>query len=55
MISKQLTALFAIVAITVLGGLALAQGIDGAIFATVIAAIAGLGGYSIRNTKPPTP
>jgi ethanolamine transporter EutH len=52
---KLLPVLFAEVCITILGGVALAYGLDGAIFATTIAAIAGLGGYAIRTIKPPTP
>jgi ethanolamine transporter EutH len=52
---KILPVLFAEICITILGGVALAYGLDGAIFATTIAAIAGLGGYSIRSTKPPSP
>jgi hypothetical protein len=52
--TKLLPVLFAEVCIAMLGIIALTRGIDGAIFATTIAAIAGLGGYSIRSTKPPT-
>jgi hypothetical protein len=53
LITKQLTALFAIVCITVLGAIALSMGMDGAIFASCIGAIAGLGGYFIKQIKPP--
>jgi len=43
----------AITAITILEGLAIWQGIDGALLGLAITAIAGLGGYSIgRRTKP---
>jgi len=53
--TKQLPALFAEVCITVLGVCALWQGLNGAIFATCIAALAGLGGYYIKQSKPPEP
>ncbi len=46
---KLLPTLFSIVCITVLTGLALGYGIDGALFATSLVAISGLGGYSIRQ------
>jgi hypothetical protein len=52
---KLLPALFAIVCITTLGVIALENGIDGAIFISVIGTIAGLGGYYIRVNKPPAP
>jgi hypothetical protein len=51
MITKQLTALFAEVCITVLGAIALSNGLDGAIFATCVGALAGLGGYYIKSTN----
>jgi len=50
---KQLPILFAEVCITTLGVIALVNGIDGAIFISVIGAVAGLGGYAIRTIKPP--
>jgi hypothetical protein len=50
MLTKQLPQLFAIVAITVLAGIALGQGQDGAIFAASLATLAGLGGYNIRQS-----
>ena len=50
---KILPALFAIVCITTLGVIALMNGMDGAIFASCVGAIAGLGGYYIRTMKPP--
>jgi hypothetical protein len=53
-ISKLLPQLFSIVCITALGIAALANGLDGAIFATTIAALAGLGGYSIKKASPPS-
>jgi hypothetical protein len=53
--TKLLPILFAEVCIALLGIIALTKGIDGAIFATTIAALAGLGGYHISTTKPPTP
>jgi hypothetical protein len=53
MIMKQLTALFAEVCITVLGAMALTHGLDGAIFASCVGALAGLGGYYISSTKTP--
>jgi len=53
-LSKQLTAVIAEIAIATLGAIALLQGMDGAIFAGCIGALAGLGGYQIRqNTIPP--
>lgn len=52
MITKQLTALFAIVAITLLGAIALSNGQNGAIFTSCVAALAGLGGYYIKQAKP---
>jgi len=52
-LTKLLPALFAIVCITTLGIIALQYGLDGAIFASTIAAIAGLGGYYIKINKPP--
>lgn len=51
MILKQLTALFAEVCITVLGAIALSNGMDGAIFVACIGALAGLGGYYIKQSK----
>lgn len=51
---KLLPALFAEVCITALGIVALTNGLDGAIFASCIGAIAGLGGYYIRVNKPPS-
>lgn len=52
-LTKLLPQLFAIVCIAMLGIVALLQGIDGAIFATVVGALAGLGGYSIRTLSKP--
>lgn len=49
--TKLLPALFAEVCITTLGIVALMNGIDGAIFISVIGAIAGLGGYAIKTSK----
>lgn len=49
---KLLPALFAEVCITMLGIVALMNGLDGAIFASCIAAIAGLGGYYVKTMKP---
>lgn len=49
MLTKLLPTLFAIVAITTLAGILLSQGNDGAIFATALATIAGLGGYGQRT------
>ena len=51
MITKQLSALFAEVCITILGVIALSNGMDGAIFATCIGSLAGLGGYFIKTNK----
>lgn len=45
--------LVAILSIAVLEGIALWQGMNGAIFGVAIAAIAGLGGFTIGHvTKP---
>jgi hypothetical protein len=46
-----LPALFAEVCITTLGIIALMNGVDGAIFLSVIGTIAGLGGYTIKHLK----
>jgi len=51
MIAKLLPTLFAIVAIMILGAVALSKGMDGAIFTTCIATLAGLGGYSINKAS----
>jgi len=48
-LTSQLTAIIAQLCITTLGAIALSQGMDGAIFAGCIAALAGLGGYAIRK------
>jgi len=48
---KQIGAVVAMVVIGVLGAIALFEKIDGAVFATVIATIAGLGGYSLTRAK----
>jgi hypothetical protein len=50
MIPKQLTAIVAEVCITVLGAIALSRGMDGAIFASCVGALAGLGGYYIKTS-----
>ena len=42
--------MFAEFALMILGIVALDNGIDGAIFITIIAAISGLGGYAIRKS-----
>jgi len=42
------TVIVAILCITALEVVALTQGVDGAVFGVVIAAIAGLGGYEIK-------
>jgi len=44
---KTLITIIAIISIVILEAIALLQGIDGQIFATVISIIAGLGGYTI--------
>jgi len=48
---KSRTKEVAIIAIAVLEGIALHQGIDGTLFSVVIAVIAGLAGYSVRVIK----
>ena len=45
--------IIAIIAITLLEGIALFKGINGAIFSVAIGAIAGLGGYEIRKHTSP--
>jgi len=45
------TIIVAILCITILEAIALATGIDGAIFGVAIAAIAGLGGYEIKSQR----
>ena len=47
MTDKTLITIIAIISIVILEAIALIQGIDGQIFATVISVIAGLGGYTI--------
>jgi hypothetical protein len=46
---KSLIPLAAILCVTVIEAIALAQGIDGTMLAMSIGAISGLGGYHIRN------
>ena len=48
---KLLPPLFAIVALMVLGAIALTYQIDGALLASVIASITGLGGYATSKIK----
>jgi hypothetical protein len=48
---RCLTIVFAEFAIMILGVVALYQGVDGAIFVTCVAAISGLGGYTIRKSS----
>lgn len=47
----KLTAIVAIAAITILEGLAILKGIDGILLAGAVAAIAGLGGFTIARKK----
>jgi len=47
MLEKQVATIVAEVCIMICGIAALANGLDGAIFASCITAIAGLGGYSV--------
>jgi hypothetical protein len=51
---KCITVAFAELAIMVLGIAALKCGVDGAIFVTTVAAISGLGGYSIKKITDST-
>ena len=44
---KTLITIIAIISIMILEVIALLQGIDGQIFATVISILAGLGGYTV--------
>jgi hypothetical protein len=48
---KQLPAIIAEVCITFLGVIALSNGLDGAIFVGCVGALAGLGGYHIRQSQ----
>jgi len=52
-IVKQLVPLFAIVAIATLGLVALSHGINGALFGTTVATIAGIAGYTTRVQSKP--
>ena len=49
--SKLLPPLFAIVALMVLGAVAMSYGHDGAIIASVVGSITGLGGYATSKIK----
>ncbi len=49
--TKLIITIVAILGIVYLEGLAIMAGINGTLFATVIAAIAGLGGYTIGIKK----
>lgn len=46
-------AITAIIAIVLLEGWAIYNGINGALLSIAVAAIAGLGGYAIKSTKTP--
>ena len=46
---RYLTTIAAIISITALEAVALMNHIDGTVFSLVIAAIAGLGGYHLKN------
>jgi len=48
---RMVKAIVAISCLTVLEMTALIMGVDGAVFSVVIAAIAGLGGYTIGKVK----
>lgn len=48
---KDYSAITAIIAITILEAIALFNGVNGTYFALVLAAIAGLGGYQLRNAR----
>lgn len=50
-ITSQLTAIIAELCIATLGAMALSQGLDGAIFAGCVGALAGLGGYHIKSSN----
>jgi len=47
-------AITAIIAIALLEGYAIYSGIDGAIFGIAVGSIAGLGGYIIKQKRPPS-
>jgi len=48
--SKLIITITSIICITLLEGLALYKNLDGQVFSLVIAALAGLGGYSFRQS-----
>ena len=48
--TRQLPSIVAELCITTLGAIALSQGLNGAIFAGCIGALAGLGGYHIKHS-----
>lgn len=50
---SALCVIFAEVGITVLGVFALVEGVDGAVFVSVIVALAGLGGYQVKRSSTP--
>lgn len=50
--AKKAPALVAIIALVVMGGRALDRGVDGVILAAVVTAIAGLGGFYLRDVLP---
>lgn len=47
--AKKAPALVAIIALVIIGGRALDRGVDGVILAAVVTAIAGLGGFYLRD------
>jgi hypothetical protein len=51
-ITSQLTPIVAEISITILAAIALSHDLDGAVFASCVAALAGLGGYSIKTNHP---
>ena len=50
--AKKAPALVAIVALVVVGVRALDRGVDGVVLAAVVTAIAGLGGFYLREVLP---
>jgi len=50
--AKKAPALVAIIALVIVGVRALERGVDGVVLAAVVTAIAGLGGFYLRDVLP---
>jgi len=51
-VSRRIVALYAMAALTILEGLALHHGVDGALLVPIATLIAGLGGFALGKTPP---